>query len=64
MVYWPLTKEIEGLAVAAVAVGETEFERLFGVMERRINRLAAVGAQILQDQVQQAVAGLEDVWPL
>ena len=44
------------LAVTAVAVGETKFERFAGVMERRVNRLGVVGAQILQHQVQQAVA--------
>ena len=51
---------IEGLAVAAVAVGEAEFEGFLGVMERGIDRLAAVGFEVFHDQVEQAVAGLED----
>src|SRR5712671_1801670 len=50
---------IKGLPVAAVGVGEAEFERLFGVVQRRIDRLAAVGLQVFHDQVEQAVAGLE-----
>ena len=52
-------KREERLAVAAVGVGETEFERLARVMERRINRLAVVRLQVFHHQVEQAVAGLE-----
>ncbi len=54
-------KGIEGLAVAAVAVGETELERLLGVMQRRVDGFAAVRLEVFHDQVQQAVAGLEDL---
>ena len=54
-------ERVEGLAVAAVAVGETELEGLFRVMQRRVYRLAAVRLQVLHDQVQEAVAGLEDL---
>ena len=54
-------KGIEGLAVAAVAMGETELEGFVRVMERRINGLAAIGLQVLHDQVEQSVAGLEDL---
>ena len=52
-------ERIKRLAVTAVAVREAEFQRLAGVMQRRINRLAAVGGQVLHDQVHQAVARLE-----
>ena len=50
---------IKSLAVAAVAVGEAELERFLRVMERGIDRLAAVGLQVFHHQVEQAVAGLE-----
>ena len=52
-------ERVKRLAVAAVAVGEAEFQRLLRVMQRRINRLAAVRLQILHHQVQQPVARLE-----
>ena len=51
----------EGLAIAAVAVGKTKLQRLIGVMERRINRLAVVGLQLFHHQIEQTVAGLEDL---
>ena len=37
----------KGFAVTAVAVRETEFERLARVMERRIKRFGAVGFEVL-----------------
>ena len=52
-------ERVERLAVAAVAVGETELERLLRVMQRRVDRLAAVRLEILHHQVEQAVAGLK-----
>ena len=50
---------IERFAVAAVGVRETKLQRLLRVMERRINRLAAVRLQIFHDQIEQAIARLE-----
>ena len=50
---------IKRFAVAAVAVGETKLQRLARVMQRRINRLAVIGLQILHHQIQQAVARLK-----
>ena len=48
---------IKGLAIAAIGVREAKLQRFLGVMQRRINRFAAVGLQIFQHQIQQAVAG-------
>jgi len=55
----PIHKRIERLAIAAVAVRETEFQRLLHIMQRRIDRLAAIGLQVLHDQVEQPVARLK-----
>src|SRR5207245_1381 len=48
-------ERIEGFAEPAVAVGETELERFFGVMQGRINRFAVVRLQVLHDEIQKAV---------
>ncbi len=58
-------ERIERLAVAAVAVRETELERLARVMQRRINRLRAVRLQILHHEIHAARgARLEASCPL
>src|SRR5262249_44428640 len=44
---------------AAVAVGEAELEHFLRVMQRGINGFAPVGLQVLQNQIEQTVAGLE-----
>src|SRR5439155_27122318 len=45
----------------AVRVRETELQRLARVMQRRVNRLAAVRLQVLHHQVQQTVARLKSL---
>ena len=52
-------ERIKRLAIAGIAVRETEFERLARVMQRRIDRLAAIAGQVFHHQVHQAVARLE-----
>jgi len=51
---------IKSLAVTAVAVRETEFERLAGVMERGIERFGAVAFEIFEHEIHEAEAGLEN----
>ena len=46
----------EGLSVATVGVGETEFERLAGKMERRVDRFALITLQIFKHEIQEAVS--------
>ena len=50
---------IKRLAVARIAVGETKLQRLAGVMQRRVNWLAAVAGEVFHHQIHQAVARLE-----
>src|SRR5262245_34966719 len=49
------------LSVAAVGVGETEFQRLARIMQRRINRLAVVRLQVLHNEIEQTVARLKSL---
>src|SRR5262245_34491143 len=50
---------IKSFPEAAVGVGETKLEGLLRVMERRINRFAIVGLEVLHHQVQQTITRLE-----
>src|SRR5205807_825142 len=55
----PVDEGVESFAIAAVGVSEAKLQRLFGIMQRRINRFAAIGLQIFHHQIEQAVARLE-----
>src|SRR5437867_2299342 len=52
-------ERVKGFPVTAVGVGETEFQHLAGIVQRRVNRLGVVLRQFLEHQVVQAVAALE-----
>src|SRR5205823_5265222 len=54
-----IDERIKGFAEAAVGMGETELKRLFRVMQRRVNWFAAIGMQVLHNEIEQAVAGLK-----
>src|ERR1035437_6550565 len=50
------------LAVTRIAVRETKFQRLAGVMQWRIKRFRAVRFQVFPHQIHQAVSRLENFW--
>src|SRR5262249_50329890 len=54
-------ERIKRFAEPAVAVGKTEFEGFFRIMQRRVNGLAAVSRQIFHHEIEQTVAGLKDL---